>query len=194
MSSVSKWLIPAYEYACSSANENGQALFSCEYVKALLERVSSAESLLSETLQENDETSCGWRNMTNEASKEPKRYVFNDPTDRQAMSTITDAVLIQNPALDALQGLMSLIEDGVLVRDISHDAESGWAMKQIHMMRILATANDLLGKKEPISNREAHEEAAGMGRAPEFFAASGIDPNAPYAGSVGSMPKRRRNS
>lgn len=44
--SVSKWFLPAYEYAKSAANENGQAMFSCEYVVALLERVSAAESLL----------------------------------------------------------------------------------------------------------------------------------------------------
>jgi hypothetical protein len=61
MASVSKWFSPAYEYAKSAANENGQALFSCEYVKAILERVSSAESLLTDVILENEETRCGLR-------------------------------------------------------------------------------------------------------------------------------------
>ncbi len=59
--SVSKWFLPAYEYAKTAGNSDGQALFSCEYVVAVLERLSSAESLLTDVLQENDETRCGLR-------------------------------------------------------------------------------------------------------------------------------------
>ena len=61
MTSVSKWFLPAYEYAKSADNGDGQALFSCEYILGVLERVSSAESLLTEVLLENEETRCGLR-------------------------------------------------------------------------------------------------------------------------------------
>lgn len=48
---------------------------------------------------------------------------------------------------DALQGVMDLIDDGKLVRDISKDGEPNWAMSQLCIVRALADAARAL--KEP---------------------------------------------
>jgi hypothetical protein len=58
---VSIWFKPAWDYANTAGNAEGQALFSCEYVKALIERTSDAERLLGEVLEENTLTACGIR-------------------------------------------------------------------------------------------------------------------------------------
>ncbi len=53
----------------------------------------------------------------------------------------------RTPPYEALEALMGMIESGVLVRDTSRDSEPGWAMRQVELLRVLANANDLLGKK-----------------------------------------------
>jgi len=44
-------------------------------------------------------------------------------------------------------------------------------------------------KPRPKTNREVHEEAAGVGLCIEFFALNGIDPDAPYPGPQGKDGK-----
>lgn len=48
----------------------------------------------------------------------------------------------------ALQGVMDLIEAGVLVRDTSNNHEPGWAMKQIPLVQALARAKTALDGKD----------------------------------------------
>lgn len=45
-------------------------------------------------------------------------------------------------------------------------------------------------KRPPKTNREAHEEAAGMGLCDEFFKLNGIDPDVPYSDSFERRIKR----
>ena len=69
--------------------------------------------------------------------------------------------------INALQAVMALIEEGILVRDTSRDSEPNWAMEQIRIVRVLAMANDLLGKKDgadegaPKTHNAAAQEASG---------------------------------
>lgn len=57
---------------------------------------------------------------------------------RDAARQVADAA----PALlAALKDLLSLIEEGYLARDTSHDSEPGWAMKQLPYVRRLAAAS-----------------------------------------------------
>ena len=53
----------------------------------------------------------------------------------------------------SLENLFGLVESGYLVRDVSHDHEEGWAMKQMRPMMILKEADaalrSLRGEKEP---------------------------------------------
>lgn len=44
----------------------------------------------------------------------------------------------------ALSSLMRLIDDGVLVRDISHDNEDGWALRQLSLVTALKQAQQAL--------------------------------------------------
>lgn len=52
---------------------------------------------------------------------------------------------------------------------------------------LLGEVPDLLEK--PKTNREAHEEAAGMGLCPQFFKISGIDPDAPFEPNAAPEPR-----
>lgn len=45
-----------------------------------------------------------------------------------------------------LEGIMGLIESGQLVRDISHDGEPDWAIKQLGLVRTLANAKAALAE------------------------------------------------
>ena len=73
--SISIWFQPAWDYANTAGNANGQALFSCEYVRALIERTSAAENLLSRLLAENDETRCGIRkHLVDEVINHREKY------------------------------------------------------------------------------------------------------------------------
>lgn len=62
------------------------------------------------------------------------------------------ALLASHEALSAevaglrasLGAIMKLVGDGTLVRDISGDAEPGWAMKQLPLVMALKTAQELL--------------------------------------------------
>lgn len=47
---------------------------------------------------------------------------------------------------EALAAVMAHVDSGVLVRDISHDHERDWAMRQIHLVRALKMAQDALAK------------------------------------------------
>jgi len=47
-------------------------------------------------------------------------------------------------ATAVLRELFALIEDGTLVRDISRDAEPGWAMRQLPLVQALARAKQIL--------------------------------------------------
>ena len=57
---------------------------------------------------------------------------------REALTAERDALRA------ALRGLMRLLEDGTLVRDISHDHEPGWAMRQLPLTQALAAAHAAL--------------------------------------------------
>lgn len=69
-----------------------------------------------------------------------------------AMHEALPALLASHEALSAevaglrasLGAIMKLIGDGTLVRDISGDAEPGWAMKQLPLVMALKTAQELL--------------------------------------------------
>lgn len=50
--------------------------------------------------------------------------------------------------LNACKALLGLIESGQLVRDISHDAEPGWAMKQLGLVQVLKQAQDAVDNAE----------------------------------------------
>ncbi len=51
---------------------------------------------------------------------------------------------IRDDLAEALEELYALIEDGVLVRDVSHDGEPGWALKQLPLVRSLGKAQGAL--------------------------------------------------
>ena len=56
-----------------------------------------------------------------------------------------DAAMAERFTLrSALHGLWEVIESGVLVRDISHDHESGFAFRQIPLVQALAAAKAAL--------------------------------------------------
>lgn len=44
----------------------------------------------------------------------------------------------------ALQGVMKLIDDGILVREIKYDHEPGWAMRGFHLVMALQQAQAAL--------------------------------------------------
>ncbi len=46
----------------------------------------------------------------------------------------------------ALTNLMALIDEGVLVRDISRDVESSWHMRMLGLVKVLAEARAALGE------------------------------------------------
>lgn len=46
--------------------------------------------------------------------------------------------------VSALKGLMECIDKGLLVRDTSHDRESGWAIKQMPVMLAIKAAQEAL--------------------------------------------------
>jgi len=48
----------------------------------------------------------------------------------------------------ALRDMFALIDEGFLCRDISRDAESGWAIKQLGFVQRLAKANQALGESD----------------------------------------------
>lgn len=50
--------------------------------------------------------------------------------------------------LVALKGLMAMIDTGKLVRDTSRDHETGWALKQVDLVRALQTAQSAIDKAE----------------------------------------------
>ncbi len=50
--------------------------------------------------------------------------------------------------LEALKDLFGLIEDGSLVRDISKDHESGWALTQLSFVKKLKAADSAIKKAE----------------------------------------------
>ena len=50
---------------------------------------------------------------------------------------------------NALQALFRLVEDGTLVRDICHDGEPGFALRQIPLVKTLAECQCALHKIEP---------------------------------------------
>jgi len=45
---------------------------------------------------------------------------------------------------DALQDIFTMLDDGYLVRDTSHDGQDGWAMRQLPYVRKLAAAQAAL--------------------------------------------------
>jgi len=51
--------------------------------------------------------------------------------------------------LAALEALMKMMDDGLLVRDISHDHESGWAIRQIPLIRTLGEARAAIKGAKP---------------------------------------------
>jgi succinate dehydrogenase/fumarate reductase flavoprotein subunit len=49
---------------------------------------------------------------------------------------------------EVLAALIKLIEDGTLVRDISRDAEDGWAFRQVPLVKAVSDARALLDRTE----------------------------------------------
>ncbi len=66
------------------------------------------------------------------------------PTEQRA--AIIDAEFA--PVVEALRDIMKLVEAGVLVRDISHDAETGWALHQLPLLLTLKAAQQALADLE----------------------------------------------
>ncbi len=55
------------------------------------------------------------------------------------------ALTLRNETLvKSLTNLMALIDEGVLVRDISRDAESSWHMRMLALVNVLAEARAAL--------------------------------------------------
>lgn len=50
--------------------------------------------------------------------------------------------------LDALRGIMRLIDGGELVRDISRDGEPDWSLRMICLVSTLKAASDAIAKAE----------------------------------------------
>lgn len=48
--------------------------------------------------------------------------------------------------LEACQGLIRMMDEGVLVRDISDDGESGWAIKQLPLVMAVKAATEAITK------------------------------------------------
>lgn len=95
------------------------------------------------------------------ASKQPDRGAVALRTEdenwmadkgRETIARLAQAVIDLSAALQeqgaALQGVLDLIETGVLVRDISKDHETGWAMQQILLVKTLARAKSALDGKD----------------------------------------------
>lgn len=68
----------------------------------------------------------------------PKGYVWTVPN-AQLLAASWDL-------LQALQGVMKLIDDGWLVRDTMGDSEPGWAMRQIKPVQVLTGASIAIRK------------------------------------------------
>lgn len=52
----------------------------------------------------------------------------------------------QRDLATALRDLFAFVENGVLIRDISHDHEPGWAMRQVPLVQTLAAVKAILAK------------------------------------------------
>lgn len=65
-------------------------------------------------------------------------------------NTAADArLIVQSPALlKACKWFMQQLEDGVLVRDISKDGESDWAMRMLKFTASLSDAHEAITKAE----------------------------------------------
>jgi hypothetical protein len=62
------------------------------------------------------------------------------------IAEIIDRETACSEMVEALTGVKQLLDDGILVRDISHDHEPGWAMKQIPLVRTLVLIEAALKK------------------------------------------------
>lgn len=51
---------------------------------------------------------------------------------------------------DVLESVLSLIDSGWLIRDISHDHEEGWAIKQLGPVRDLGKARELIDNPQAL--------------------------------------------
>ena len=73
------------------------------------------------------------------------------------------------------QWVTEIVKDGNKVITTDHARELAYRIRAK-----LAQADKPQSPAEKKTNREAHEEAAGMGLCPEFFRMNKIDPDAPY--------------
>jgi hypothetical protein len=86
-----------------------------------------------------------------EASKEGVFHIRDSAGHRVAMAyTKENAFLIAavNELLEALKEIRELIDNGMLVRDTSHDHEPGWALKQIPLVQALQKIGLAISKAE----------------------------------------------
>ena len=67
-----------------------------------------------------------------------------DRLDELTNGEATTANASPDEAMKSLQSLMELIDDGVLVRNISHDGEDGWALSQLRLVSALSRASDVI--------------------------------------------------
>jgi hypothetical protein len=50
----------------------------------------------------------------------------------------------EHPAVEVLSRLLDYMDAGILIRDTSHDHESGWAMKQLPFVMTIAAARAIV--------------------------------------------------
>lgn len=61
-------------------------------------------------------------------------------------------------AIGLLREFFKLLDDGVLVRDISRDNEPGWAIRQYPLVSLLARTNAILDAAPPPAGAQRGEE------------------------------------
>ena len=71
---------------------------------------------------------------------------------RESLDKLSDTALAIKADRDALlaaaKGIFAQIEQGNLVRDVSHDHEVGWAMRHIPMVQAIARLAEAIKKCE----------------------------------------------
>ena len=79
--------------------------------------------------------------------------VYDAPSDlvgRWVRETAMQALRAENARLkEALQGMVKLVDDGLLVRSIANDHIAGWGIRALPIMQALQQANEALQPKEP---------------------------------------------
>lgn len=98
----------------------------------------------------------GGRRATDEELEANARLIANAPetaTELARVKAVNEELIGANTGLaSSLKRIMGYVEDGTLVRDISKDGASDFALKMMHFVTTLQTANSAIAAAEKESN------------------------------------------